>query len=751
MAGQIETYRNEIFNFLRTCTIKFEPFAYVMGKSYMEQHGLVDPNDTWNPYYINLSGEYSSTDTKMEVYSPETESMVPYDKNLKYSYPKTAALYTIPRKEYRTLEDRYPTNIGLIRTIAYPAGDIHDIIDAPNLTLLGYDSTLLHVNERESMLATLRNFLDMVRVRWYVAEYSYEDLYAPTFWALMWQHLPVLLLTQRFKNILTPNVHPFHIWEYLMSKGLGDYRDVLSNNQSLWLYRNINWILANKGKEKTLFELANNLLKEVFVSLLYKDMSQSTEDFRHTCITTPEFRSFNIVTGEEVKLETFAALNHRLVNESLEHRDDLEYTDHVSTQLGEQPYNRLMTKFLEFKKDPIDSRNEQLMVKSFLDTLIYRLSTNDMTYSTVYQDRHTGISIKFTLPNLVLFWYYVLHKSVGDVPTSIPKKYRCHLAFKNPRPDATELEPYITYHGHKCNLNSVIDIHSLLSSITPHRHKFSSRTDFMEYATEHLRLILALNRCMEQSNLLLYHLGMQSFFHSTMYNGWLDTNLTDVDTYEEWFRSHGEELAIITAYDQIEDEDERLSKYENLSNNIFDTIFTVDTEKYPEFRSQMRNIERIYTSIRNLFIQLCSYNVVYLETARDKYSYMKILEYDFYTDIMKISMGKLVHLLIPGLWLYFGDPSFSWFDRYYLSSKFIQYISLYNKTISYDVQLLQMHACFIFHMDINYVISNLTSKWYWSRTFITDYSRSNTKHAIGTGKPIRIHGTSISKVRDIQH
>ena len=58
-SGQIQLYHKEILDFLRTVTIKFEPFAYLMGQSYMAAHGLSDPHDTWNPYSIHLTGEYT--------------------------------------------------------------------------------------------------------------------------------------------------------------------------------------------------------------------------------------------------------------------------------------------------------------------------------------------------------------------------------------------------------------------------------------------------------------------------------------------------------------------------------------------------------------------------------------------------------------------------------------------------------------------------------------------------------------------
>ena len=77
MASNLDLYRREIFNFLRTVTIKFEPFAYLMGESYMNAHGLTNPHGKWNPYYIHLAGEYTADELAsgdvMHVYTVEHE------------------------------------------------------------------------------------------------------------------------------------------------------------------------------------------------------------------------------------------------------------------------------------------------------------------------------------------------------------------------------------------------------------------------------------------------------------------------------------------------------------------------------------------------------------------------------------------------------------------------------------------------------------------------------------------------------
>ena len=646
MTGQIEAYRNEIFQFLKTVSIKFEPFAYLMGQSYMNQYGIDNPHGEWNPYYRNLCGEYSEEDTRMTVYSPEAERQVPFDKDLAKHYPKTAAMYRIPNDAYTNLEEQYPENIGLIRSIAYPAPDIQAAIAAPNFTLLAYDSSLLHLNERESLLSCLKNFLDMVRVRWWVPEFGYEDMYAVTFWSRMWQHLPDLLLTQRFLNIRTPFVHPFHIWEYLKHKGLGDYRDVLTNNQSLWLYRNINFVLKNKGKNSNLIILAENLLQEVFVSLLYKDMYQDTGQKEEDCITTPEFRSFNIVTKEEVKTESFSTLNQRLLLNNLEFRGTPEYIEKTEEELGTHNFNILPTKYLEFKKETINTSNEKLMVNFFLDTLIYRYSQNDLSFNCEITEPLTNTKLSLYCGDMIALWYWSLMRSVGETPDKLPTRYRSHLAFKTPKRQLDDIKSSIFYHSTEFPIKELIDVETMLSTITWHDKQFLKKEEFAAYVVGQFRALLIFVSNIEQSNKLLYHNAMQSFFEDTMFNGWLTVSLSNKELYSDWINENEFVKSFIDMYEDLADP---LEAYKKLSEVCFDALFPIDPEQYKEFIGNVRNIERIYTAIRDLFIQLGGYNVTYLETQRDTAQYIRIPEYDFYNVTQRIDMEGFWNTVIDNL------------------------------------------------------------------------------------------------------
>lgn len=631
MPGQTDKYRLEILNFLRTVTIKFTPFAYMMGEAYMDEHGLEDPHGTWNPYYQNLAGQYSDTDEQMMVYSVEEETNVPYNRELFTKYPKTASSYKVGTTEFKNLEDKYPKNRGLIKSIAYPV-DINEAIKAKNLTVLGYDDSYLESTERESIVNRLKSFIDEVRVRWWVDEYTYENMYAITFWAMLWQLLPAVLLTQRFDNIKTDAVHSYHIWEYLKSKGLNDYRDVLTNKQAHWLYRNIDYLQKNKGKNSNLPKLADNLLDKVAVSLTYKDMIQTIDSPDGTS-TTPTFITKNLTTGEKTQEESFPELNDRLKDQGLSDLDTTEKVNKKETDLSHNNYNELPTKFLELKKDVIDTSNLQIMIYSFMDTLMYRLNQNKLAYKLEVKDPMSGGHLKLAVQDVVILWYYALHKSVGNNPVYIPNQYICHLAYKEDRPDLEEFDKSVTADGVSYTLGQLINIKAILKAVRWTHETFTSVEDFAELLANHYACLVYTDRRINMSSKLHYHLAMKIFESIVCIKRVFHLNLTNEILYSDWITKTTGVATLANSIDE-QAKDTVNETWEIVAENCYDALFPV-TADLSDLVATPRSVDKIYTAVKDLFISLCSYNVEFLESTRNTFEYIKVPEADYAFNIGK--------------------------------------------------------------------------------------------------------------------
>ena len=152
------------------------------------------------------------------------------------------------------------------------------ISKAKNFELLDYDVSRLDSTEQVSLLEHLDLFLGIIRTRWAIDGFNFEDNYAATLWSLMWSLLPVALIAKRYANIKTPFVSEQHMWDYLTSKGLGDYKGYLTTDQTWFLYKNIQYIMQHAGQQLTLNILIDNLLSYYGLTLKAKTVVLDTTD-----------------------------------------------------------------------------------------------------------------------------------------------------------------------------------------------------------------------------------------------------------------------------------------------------------------------------------------------------------------------------------------------------------------------------------------------------------------------------------------
>lgn len=330
---QLELYIREPINFLRTLTLKNSHFADLIWKNDVQPEYQDRLPTELNPYYRHAHGEYILADDTTEIdgvqipnqriyrrldemiyiQSLDTQQQVPFTKETLAKHPKTASLYRIPNSYYTKLCESYPQYSDLIKSIVYPIQEevwcprhqrMESFETADNFTIFGYDEDMFQENERTSIYTAIKTTLEMVRVRWDVKEFDYEDMFPIVHQGILWHLLYLAIFGQRILNIRTSKVHEFHIWSYLNSKGVGDYRDVLTLNQALFLYRNINYLLKNKGTQKNFSILIGSLLKPMNVALYSKSIVQNVTRDTSSAITSDVSRTTtNVINPKMVVLD----------------------------------------------------------------------------------------------------------------------------------------------------------------------------------------------------------------------------------------------------------------------------------------------------------------------------------------------------------------------------------------------------------------------------------------------------------------
>lgn len=621
--GQIEVYRREVFDFLRTVSIKFEPFSYTLGRAYMDEHGYTDFNDVWNPYYQNLCGDYAYYDKPIYVYAIEDNQEHVLTKEFLASHPKTAAMYRIPNTEYFTLCKKYPKQEGLIKSIIYPAKDIQTVIAAPNLSILAYDANILHIDERETLISELESFLSMVETRWWVPEYCYENLYHVSFWMLLWQTLPNVLLAKRVDNIHTPAVHPFHIWEYLTSHGIGDYRDILSSNQAKWLYRNLPWVLKNKGKNNTLIELAKHLLTEMRVHMGGVTIKPNTYDSTDNCLPTPELVVNQIETDAILSQMTMSQLLNKIEAAKLTPSTDADERVDISTALVTTDKDKLKTKYVEFVRKNTDTKWERLLIEFMFDSFMYRFVHNDLQYKLRYTDSVMGGGYSLSVDDSVALLYYALHKQFGTEVIDLPTSVSTRICYHRTRPDVNTLPKSFHILGKEYYIKSYVAVEAMTDRIPYYPRVFLSHDEYLDFIASQFQCILFDVLNVHSSGHRLYHEAMAYLYGHLLVNK-RHENISfgsNITTYSE-LRTRNLDLdTIISYYDSTID---MKDNYRILADTLMTGLFPLANSRFTSLIGVSSYEKKIYEGLRSLFVQLCSYNVSFLDTDRDYQEYFGI-------------------------------------------------------------------------------------------------------------------------------
>ncbi len=616
--GQLIPYYQEILNFLRTCSIKFSPFSYTYGASLIDANGYTDIEADWNPYYRNLCGEYQSYDTKMYVYSKEDDKEILFSKDLKTTRPRLFNFYKIPSNEHTLLCKKYPTQIDLIKSILYPVDSVQTCIDAEEFDLLAYDDSLLDENERTNLVETLKKFLSYIRVRWWTKEFVYEDLYPIAFYYMVWQSLPNVLLTQRLYNIGTAYVHPFHIWEYLISKGMQDFRNVLTNKQSLWLYRNLRWVYQNKGKNVALNELTKNILNTTNAVLYGKEVLQQTKTLTSTCATIPEILSYDLDNNETLTDTTsIEQLNLRLYEAGLDHDTTATYLDQQIENYSLVKVNTVPSKFLEIKKGAIFTKWEDLLYTFLIETTLYRCSLNQLNYNVLINDPATALYIQTPIKNAIILLYYVAQKRVLESTIdTIPTTFATHTVYNKDYPQNIPTE--FSFLNHTYLLKYYFDTTEVLSKIEYTSELFSLQATFSDFVTSQFSALLTDIKDIRASGDNLYIRAMSKLYPSLLLEKTHTIQLTNYTTYTEWLAdaSNEELVELINTYTTSGD-------WDNLYDILIQAVFPI-TKEMATLINLSEYIEKLYDALKKLFTQLSSYNVTFLDTERDNSKYIDL-------------------------------------------------------------------------------------------------------------------------------
>lgn len=245
--------------FSKSIIFKVDIIATTINTNLEENGYSVNEYDKYSwKYYLNLAGKKHVSNKEVFIKLIETGDIVELTKDVLEQYKYTKEELLKYENFYNEIINTYPTEIDYIKGCLNPC-DIEFAIESKEGTILSYNKFFLETNET-NIMSQVQEYLVKILYRWKIDKYNkHENLYVPSLLGIIYNNLPSFILNVRLKNINTPFVHSYLLQEYFKSNGLGLFIPYLNNMSKFWLYRNLEYIKHNIGKNKTLKDIIDNV------------------------------------------------------------------------------------------------------------------------------------------------------------------------------------------------------------------------------------------------------------------------------------------------------------------------------------------------------------------------------------------------------------------------------------------------------------------------------------------------------------
>lgn len=617
--SDISVYRNQVYNFLNTVSIKYTPLSDQANLILSQQNQAVSDDPTTWKYYLNLQGLYHPTDTIMTVMSLDTQQQIEFTVENLAVHTRTKAAYVPGTDFFTDLCSRYLDQVDLIKSILYPISDVEAAIDAEEFTILACGTGFLEDTEFGYLFQELTNHLNYVRTRWFAPNLGYDPYYFITFWGMMWELLPQVLFSARFKAMRTPHAHSWLVWQYLTSMGLDDYSDILDRRRTMWLYRNIDYLLAHRGSKSNLTKMANNLLSSVGIGLFERYVLQQTVDGAMNCQLTPELIAVNIPTeysniSQDAPAQTVDEIMRRQYGTGDEVDISAENIERVTQALRATTLNKYPTKLLEIRPLLKGKRYTEFFNTFVLDMVVGNI--NSGLYAPIVEISATESSIAQRLSgkDALIVFFYCMFRSMGITPTVLPYEYTARAMYKI-TPDA--IPETFSMNGVTYYTRQVLDVDGFMANynlLFPSSTVVSPDLHSIFLGQLYLVAMSQVDRGRAALGYLPQARAMEYVVNAMMHRGTVPLSLAgDVSTFDQWFASKPDfDQEFITPLNNAPDPK---SAYSDMADAILTQLIPLDTvmETYGNFTSTVST----YAKLKKLFIQMCSYMITFLDSDLD--------------------------------------------------------------------------------------------------------------------------------------
>jgi hypothetical protein len=440
-----DLYITGVMQLAKTMVLKSEATADAIN-NYLSQLGYaVDENNpaTWK-YYLNMAGRYHEADVPMTVQSLDTQQTIVFTVPNLVIHAATKRAYAFGTTYYNDLVSRYPEQEKLIQGILNPV-DSTMAINAKDHSILWLDPKFVEANET-NLQPKLQKWIDGAMYRWNVAEYNIVEpgLYLAAQLAMVFAFIPATILNIRLANCKTLYAHSFHVKEYLASNGgLDIYYDQMPLSLSLWLYRNIRYILRNPGTNETFQMLVDNVLTPLGIPLASFNMRFNLTKMPENVVPEIEYARIPINLGYNLSGTDKRTTEKMLLEEAPLARSNNALQPYFQSaidakfQISKQ--DSLPTKVLESNLTDDSDASPFPLSSMLLNEWLYMGYTGQFASYVEVNNPAKATSYTLTVADAFVLYSYCFYAQYGIILDTIPD-FVAKCVLKDTLPALAELQ-----------------------------------------------------------------------------------------------------------------------------------------------------------------------------------------------------------------------------------------------------------------------------------------------------------------------
>lgn len=432
-----DAFISDTLSLTRSMVIKIEEIALKDNAMLTNAgHSVSEDKSTWR-YFMNMNGDYHETDIPMYVNSIDTGEEILFSKENLEIHLATAREYRSRGYWYKRLLELNPAQVDLIKGILSPI-PYNISLEAENYKILDYDQNYVEANEYHLIPELQRRIIAEAHKTLNNDYLITEDLMLTVLLCNLMSTVFKAICNIRFNSIGTRNAHSFYIWSHIDSFGnFSRYKDSLNNYQTLWLYRNIHWLINHAGQNENFDYLLENLLTERNIPIAKFDMVLSSEDQETTFVPKVNFRRSNLnlladygTTPAYVPTATLIAKERFMAAENAVYED--EYLLEAK-QLSEiSLFSELPTKVLESSMMDTTNIHQDTRLTTLFNNWIYLTYKNIYRASILVTNPKTGQQFRINPGDAWHLWYYLVNAANGRPPLVVEPTYYSRALKINP-------------------------------------------------------------------------------------------------------------------------------------------------------------------------------------------------------------------------------------------------------------------------------------------------------------------------------